>query len=104
MASNEKETLSPPNDDAENAVSSSQSQCSQEFAEKKDQPPEDSLDGVEGVSRDLEAGLDHPEEKTPAAPPASEFGPPPDGGWDAWFVVAGGFCTIFASFGWINCA
>jgi hypothetical protein len=27
----------------------------------------------------------------------------PDGGWEAWLVVAGGFCTIFASFGWINC-
>jgi hypothetical protein len=27
----------------------------------------------------------------------------PDGGFDAWFAVAGGFCTIFASFGWINC-
>lgn len=27
----------------------------------------------------------------------------PDGGWEAWLVVAGGFCTVFASFGWINC-
>lgn len=27
----------------------------------------------------------------------------PDGGFDAWIAVAGGFCTIFASFGWINC-
>lgn len=27
----------------------------------------------------------------------------PDGGFDAWFTVAGGFCTVFASFGWINC-
>ncbi|KAE9969561.1 hypothetical protein BLS_001601 [Venturia inaequalis] len=28
---------------------------------------------------------------------------PPDGGFQAWLAVAGGFCTIFASFGWINC-
>jgi hypothetical protein len=27
----------------------------------------------------------------------------PDGGLEAWLVVAGGFCTVFASFGWINC-
>jgi hypothetical protein len=27
----------------------------------------------------------------------------PDGGFDAWMTVAGGFCTIFSSFGWINC-
>ena len=28
----------------------------------------------------------------------------PDGGLEAWLVVLGGFCTVFASFGWINCA
>ncbi|OAA54055.1 monocarboxylate permease-like protein [Cordyceps fumosorosea ARSEF 2679] len=44
-----------------------------------------------------------------AAPPervseaASSFGPPPDGGTAAWLAVLGGFCTVFASFGWINC-
>jgi hypothetical protein len=27
----------------------------------------------------------------------------PDGGLQAWMVVAGGFCSIFCSFGWINC-
>lgn len=27
----------------------------------------------------------------------------PDGGLEAWLVVFGGFCTVFASFGWINC-
>ncbi|KAL5090228.1 hypothetical protein Trisim1_004748 [Trichoderma cf. simile WF8] len=32
-----------------------------------------------------------------------DFGPPPDGGLEAWMVVLGGFCTVFASFGWINC-
>jgi hypothetical protein len=28
---------------------------------------------------------------------------PPDGGLQAWLVVLGGFCMVFASFGWINC-
>jgi hypothetical protein len=27
----------------------------------------------------------------------------PDGGFEAWLVVVGGFCAIFSSFGWINC-
>lgn len=40
-----------------------------------------------------------------AAPPPAAPGPGafPDGGLRAWLVVLGGFCTIFASFGWINC-
>ena len=35
--------------------------------------------------------------------PATDFGPAPDGGLKAWSVVAGSFCAVFASFGWINC-
>ncbi|KAI1373407.1 major facilitator superfamily domain-containing protein [Hypoxylon crocopeplum] len=27
----------------------------------------------------------------------------PDGGFQAWFCIAGGFCTVFSSFGWVNC-
>ncbi|MCJ1376027.1 hypothetical protein MMC20_007265 [Loxospora ochrophaea] len=27
----------------------------------------------------------------------------PDGGFEAWMVVAGAFCCLFVSFGWINC-
>lgn len=27
----------------------------------------------------------------------------PDGGLAAWLVVAGAFCCVFVSFGWINC-
>ncbi|KAJ3478961.1 hypothetical protein NLG97_g8443 [Lecanicillium saksenae] len=40
-----------------------------------------------------------------ATPPAANVDPdaPPDGGLAAWTVVLGGFCTVFASFGWINC-
>ncbi|KAF2762425.1 monocarboxylate permease-like protein [Pseudovirgaria hyperparasitica] len=37
---------------------------------------------------------------TLSAPSNGDF---PDGGLQAWLVVVGGFCTIFASFGWINC-
>lgn len=42
--------------------------------------------------------------KDEVAPPAGpDADAPPDGGLDAWLTVAGGFCTVFASFGWINC-
>lgn len=27
----------------------------------------------------------------------------PDGGWKAWSVVFGGWCVLFASFGWVDC-
>ncbi len=27
----------------------------------------------------------------------------PDGGMAAWLVVAGAFCCVLCSFGWINC-
>ena len=27
----------------------------------------------------------------------------PDGGLAAWVVVAGAFCNVLCSFGWINC-
>ncbi|PWY88426.1 MFS general substrate transporter [Aspergillus heteromorphus CBS 117.55] len=28
---------------------------------------------------------------------------PPDGGYEAWMTVVGGFCGMFVSFGWTNC-
>lgn len=44
------------------------------------------------------------EKSAPAASLAAPGpGPPPDGGLQAWLVVLGGFCIVFASFGWINC-
>lgn len=44
------------------------------------------------------------EKSTPALEQTpNDFGPPPDGGYEAWMAVLGGFCTVFASFGWINC-
>lgn len=42
-------------------------------------------------------------EKAPSAPAAPNPADFPDGGVKAWLCVLGGFCTIFASFGWINC-
>lgn len=27
----------------------------------------------------------------------------PDGGFQAWLCIAGGWCTVFSSFGWVNC-
>jgi hypothetical protein len=42
-------------------------------------------------------------EKNDAIPRGQDPSVFPDGGFEAWFAVAGGFCTIFASFGWINC-
>lgn len=63
--------------------------------DKKDIDPDTDLQ-----KRDLEAAPNAPET---SQPPVTDFGPPPDGGLEAWLVVAGGFCTVFASFGWINC-
>lgn len=42
----------------------------------------------------LDAGL------APAGPDPNDF---PDGGFEAWFCIAGGFGAVFSSFGWVNC-
>ncbi|KAF4446989.1 hypothetical protein F53441_9460 [Fusarium austroafricanum] len=42
-------------------------------------------------------------ETQPQGSSTPDFGPAPDGGLEAWSVVAGGFFAVFASFGWINC-
>ncbi|RDW63988.1 hypothetical protein BP5796_10490 [Coleophoma crateriformis] len=39
----------------------------------------------------------------PAAPGGFNPADFPDGGLEAWLVVAGAFCCLFVSFGWINC-
>ncbi|KAI0469621.1 major facilitator superfamily domain-containing protein [Xylaria cf. heliscus] len=36
----------------------------------------------------------------PLGPDPNDF---PDGGFRAWLCIAGGFCTVFSSFGWVNC-
>lgn len=51
-------------------------------------------------TRDPEKAEQVVENAAPVPPPYSM---PPDGGWEAWLVVAGGFCALFVSFGWINC-
>ncbi|KAI1734170.1 major facilitator superfamily domain-containing protein [Xylaria scruposa] len=40
------------------------------------------------------------QDDAPARPDPDAF---PDGGFRAWLCVAGGFCTTFSSFGWVNC-
>lgn len=35
-----------------------------------------------------------------STPDPDEF---PDGGFQAWLCIAGGWCTVFSSFGWVNC-
>lgn len=42
-------------------------------------------------------------EKTPVAPGLHDPKSFPDGGFEAWLVVSGGFFCLFCSFGWINC-
>lgn len=45
-------------------------------------------------------------EKAPPKPPVNPMMDPssfPDGGLEAWLVVLGAFCSLFVSFGWINC-
>jgi hypothetical protein len=65
------------------------------------------LADADDISEKLESFDDEPE----LAPKSEESGQKtvidpnnfPDGGFEAWLVVAGGFCTVFSSFGWINC-
>ncbi|MCJ1265419.1 hypothetical protein MMC22_005296 [Lobaria immixta] len=42
-------------------------------------------------------------EKAPAASGLHDPKSFPDGGFEAWLVVSGGFFCLFCSFGWINC-
>jgi len=58
-------------------------------------PAQLSMAAVSGPADDSEKAL-----PASAGPDPAAF---PDGGLEAWLVVAGGFCSVFASFGWINC-
>jgi hypothetical protein len=49
---------------------------------------------------DLEKGGVISPHKTAGGVNPADF---PDGGFEAWLVVAGGWCCLFVSFGWINC-
>ncbi|KAF2665743.1 monocarboxylate permease-like protein [Microthyrium microscopicum] len=57
----------------------------------------DSKDSLPPISKETDA------EKAQQPPLKSDPTVFPDGGWEAWLVVAGGWCTVTASFGWINC-
>lgn len=56
-------------------------------------------EGKAEADADIEAAAEKP-----AGPPMgmnpADF---PDGGFEAWLVVAGAWCALFCSFGWINC-
>jgi hypothetical protein len=70
---------------------------------------DEEIDAQQHVSGDIEKATplddddDHSNEPRQVAPTGPDPAAFPDGGFDAWMAVAGGFCTIFASFGWINC-
>jgi hypothetical protein len=71
---------------------------------------DEETDAQQCVSGDIEKATpldndddDHRNELRQVAPTGPDSAAFPDGGFDAWMAVAGGFCTIFASFGWINC-
>jgi MFS family permease len=57
------------------------------------------LNPPENSSSDVDSKEDIPPPK-PAGPNPADF---PDGGLRAWTVVAGSWCCMFASMGWINC-
>jgi hypothetical protein len=78
-----------------------------ETADHADELPDVDPPVIEKVSEERssddaerEGGLPAPIQEANAGPDPTAF---PDGGWEAWLVVAGGFCTLFCSFGWINC-
>ncbi|TVY90535.1 Fujikurins efflux protein [Lachnellula willkommii] len=58
--------------------------------------PEPESEKGEGPQPDPETAL----KKEPTGPNPDDF---PDGGFQAWLVVVGGFCAVFCGFGWINC-
>lgn len=52
-------------------------------------------------ARDVEKGK--PDAPPTGAPPGFNPADFPEGGRKAWSTVAGGWCCLFVSFGWINC-
>ncbi|KAI1768380.1 MFS general substrate transporter [Hypoxylon sp. FL1150] len=54
------------------------------------------------IEAEIEKG---PAPQPPAGGPPPGFAPAdfPDGGVEAWLVVAGGFCALFSTFGLVNC-
>ncbi|KAI1271396.1 major facilitator superfamily domain-containing protein [Xylaria sp. FL0933] len=50
-----------------------------------------------------DGGGEHAPKAPPAAPPGFNPADFPDGGFEAWLVVFGGFLALFCSFGLVNC-
>lgn len=65
--------------------------------EQEEEEEDDEQDLEDGQQKRLE------DVENAALPSAPTPGPPPDGGPHAWMTVAGAFCGLFVSFGWINC-
>ncbi|XXH01693.1 hypothetical protein Hte_008054 [Hypoxylon texense] len=57
------------------------------------------------VEAELEKGGLAASQYPPSGGPPGGFNPAdfPDGGLEAWLVVAGGFCALFSTFGLVNC-
>jgi hypothetical protein len=73
-----------------------------------DQSEHSFVDTVKDSMPDQEAELEQEPRPEPDTRPKIESTGPnpddfPDGGFQAWLVVVGGFCAVFSSFGWINC-
>lgn len=60
---------------------------------------------AESNDKQDDSDIEQGEPEKPKGPPPGVFDPRqnPDGGRKAWLCVLGGFCTLFCSFGWINC-
>lgn len=86
-------TAAPSTDNSTSTASSVQ--LGQKDPEKAH--PEDNDDG--GHDPEKLGAVTENAAPAAAAPPSL----PPDGGLKAWLVVAGAFCSLFVSFGWINC-
>lgn len=55
-----------------------------------------------GPNADLEMSKPSGEKQADQPPGPMDPRSFPDGGWEAWLVVSGGFACLFCSFGWIN--
>ncbi|KAH9207661.1 major facilitator superfamily domain-containing protein [Leptodontidium sp. 2 PMI_412] len=82
-------------------------QSSEQLPRDSHPPTPRSKDSQMSIAKD-----DILQEKKPQSDPKTQLmekgtGPDPnafpDGGFEAWLVVLGGFCAVFCSFGWINC-
>lgn len=63
-------------------------------------------ESANAVVADLERGdNDEKKQEQPSAGPPPGMAPAdfPDGGFEAWLVVFGGWCALFCTFGLVNC-